>query len=157
MGNNNTRYNHQGNSVAFKSNKTQYKASSREFRSKPNMIINNNINIGQINPKENKFKGNIKISIDFYDSKHSNQLRGEQNLYDKKALKKSKESGFYSKKNSVSRLEKRRPKEFYSISKAKSGGLSPNIKSKHKRVPSGTEKKKFNFASLNVNPFYRGD
>ena len=116
---------HQKPTTAFKSNKTQYKPSLREFRAKPNMIINNNINIGQLNSKENKFKGNIKISIDFYDSKQSNHLRGEQNLYDKKALKKSKESGFYSKKNSVSRLEKRRPKEFYSISKAKSGGLSP--------------------------------
>lgn len=143
------------------------KASCKDFKHplKNEIVINNNINIQpNDSSKENNFSGNIKISIDFYDSKNSNKelkayTHGRQaskdiapaNLYEKKRSVGAK-TGFFSKKNSIIQLDElRMSKEGDALAKVKSNCASPTYQYYHKRMTSetGLQAKKLVF-NLNI-------
>ena len=143
------------------------KSSFKEFKQplKNEVVINNNINIQPVNSyKENNFSGNIKISIDFYDSKTSNKEGSkyaqkkknlkelnQANLYEKKTSL-SNRAGFFSKKNSIMQLDDLRlSKEPDTLSKVKSNCVSPTYQYYHRRMASetGLQAKKLVF-NLNI-------
>lgn len=142
------------------------KAFSKEFKHalKSELVINNNINIQPNNSaKENNFSGNIKISIDFYDSKNSNKddktcFHKKQaskdgsvpNLYEKKTSVNGK-AGFFSKKNSIVQLDDLTISKDNDLAKVKSNCVSPTYHYYHKRMASetGAQAKKLVF-NLNI-------